>query len=88
MKLKASELRKLIKEEFSRSVPEFAIKQIAEECAEDVKRLVVNHINAKSTSQQERQQSISQMNIVMQDLEVRIKDLIDEKLSEFFNKSR
>mgnify|MGYP003350706040 CR=1 FL=1 len=88
MKLTSSRLKKIIKEELARGIPEFSVRQIAETCAEDVKRLIVNHINSNSSSQQERTYMISQMNLVTEDLEKDVKDLIDSKLSEFFGRSK
>lgn len=76
--------RRVIKEQF---IPEFAIRQISETCAEDVKRLIINHINSSSSSLQERQHLLGQMNIIMEDLQGEIKELLDDKVREFFNKS-
>jgi hypothetical protein len=88
MKLTGTRLRKIIKEELVRGIPEFSVRQIAETCSEDVKRLIVSHINSNSSSQQERIHMISQMNIIIEDLEKEVKDLIESKLSEFSGKSR
>lgn len=84
MKLKLKNIREIIKEEAS-GIPAFAVRQIAEECAEEMKRLMVNHINMKSDSQKERQRMIARMNKVMEDIEDDVKDLLDEKLSDFLN---
>jgi hypothetical protein len=76
--------RRVIKEQF---IPEFAIRQISDACADDVKRLIINHINSNTTSQAERQQMLGQMNIIMEDLQDEIKKLLDSKVNEFFNRS-
>ena len=86
MKLRENDLRKIIKEEIS-SIPSFALQQLAEECSDGMKRLMINHINTKSNSPKERQQMTVQMNKVMKDLENEVKELLDSKLSEFLNKS-
>jgi ATP-dependent RNA circularization protein (DNA/RNA ligase family) len=83
---KQSNLQKLIREELNSAIPAFAVRQIAEECAEAMKRLMINHINTKSTSQKERQQMTVRMNKIMEDVEDEIKDLLDEKLSDFLNR--
>jgi hypothetical protein len=86
MKTSLPKLRKLIKE-YARGVPSFSVTQIAESCSEDVKRLIVNHINMTSPSQQERTYMLAQMNHMLEELEKEIKDVIDTKLSNFFNRS-
>jgi ATP-dependent RNA circularization protein (DNA/RNA ligase family) len=84
MKLKLKDIRKIIKEEAS--IPAFAVRQIAEECAESMKRLMINHANMKSDSQKERQQMIVKMNKIMKDIEDDVKELLDAKLSDFLNR--
>lgn len=83
MKLKTSELRKLIKEQYS--VPDFFIRQLVEACVEDLKRKMLSHINSKSNSSVEKKKMIAKMNLVLEDLEKELKDLIDEKVSRFFS---
>ena len=84
MKLKTSDLRKIIKEEYSRAIPEFAIRQIADMCVEEIKRKMLGYINSKSTSQVDKRKMISKMNLVLEDLEKELKDVIDENVSKFF----
>lgn len=85
MKLKTKDLRRLIKEEFSSTIPDFMLRQMAEKCAEDLKRLMVNHIKVKSTA--DRAYMIALANKVSEELEEEVKTLLDTKLSEFLNRS-
>jgi hypothetical protein len=85
MKLNVKDLRKIVKEEYSRAIPEFVVRQTVESCVEDLKRAMVNHINSKSNSQQSRQKMIARMNLNLEELEKDLKELIDEKISKFFS---
>jgi|694.fasta_scaffold19169_3 hypothetical protein len=85
MKLKAKDLRRIIKEEFSSTIPDFMLRQMAEKCSEDLKRLMINHIKVKSPA--DRTYMIALANKVSEDLEEEVKKLLDEKLSEFLNRS-
>lgn len=85
MKLKTSDLRKIIKEEYSRAVPEFAVRQIVDACVEDLKRRMLSHVNSKVSSQTEKRKMIAKMNLVLEDLEKELKNAIDEKVSNFFS---
>jgi hypothetical protein len=85
MKIKTSDLRKLIKEELF--VPEYKVVEISEECADSVKKLLVQYINKKSTSSKERIALTAQANSVIADLKKDLKDKINEKLDVFFNRS-
>ncbi len=85
MKIKTSDLRKLIKEELF--VPEYKVVEISEECADSVKKLLVHYINKKSTSSKERIALTAQANSVIADLKKDLKDKINEKLDVFFNRS-
>lgn len=85
MKLKAKDLRKIIKEEFASTIPDFMLRQMAEKCSEDLKRLMVNHIRSKSPA--DRTYMIALANNISEELEEEIKTLLDSKLSQFLNKS-
>jgi hypothetical protein len=85
MKLNVKDLRKIVKEEYSKAIPEFFVRQTVESCIEGIKRAMVNHINSKSNSQQGRQKMIARMNLNLEELEKELKNLIDEKISKFFS---
>lgn len=86
MKLRTNELRKLIKE-YSRAIPEFAVVQIVDTCVEDVKKMMLNHIRSKSTSQAEQKKMIARLNPVLEDLEKELKEVIDEKVTRFLSET-
>jgi len=85
MKLNLKDIRKIVKEEYSRTIPEFLVKQAVESCVEDLKRAMVNHINTKSNSQQNRQKMIVRMNLNLEELEKELTEIVDEKLSKFLS---
>jgi len=78
--------RKPIRE--NRNIPDFMLRQIAEECAENVKRVMLHHIdNAVLGTPQDRRHVLIQINNTVQELEIEIKEIIDAKISQFHNKS-
>ena len=85
MKFNLKDIRKMVKEEYSRAIPEFIVKQAVESCVEDLKRVMVNHINSKSNSQQSRQKMIVRMNLNHEELEKELKNIVDEKISKFLS---
>jgi hypothetical protein len=65
-------------------MPEFTMARIASECAEDVKRQLVNYINQKSNNPQQQRKLLAIANSVTNELEIEVKSKIEEKLLEFF----
>lgn len=86
MKLSVADIRKIIREEYARGIPDFAISQIATDCAEDTKRQLVRFINQKSANPQQQRQLLSAANLVTKDLEKEIKEKIEEKLLDFLQR--
>lgn len=84
MKVKLSDVKRIIREEYARGMPEFTMARIASECAEDVKRQLVNYINQKSNNPQQQRRLLGIANSVTNELEIEIKSKIEEKLLEFF----
>jgi hypothetical protein len=79
-------IRKPIRE--NRNIPDFMLRQIAEECAENVKRVMLHHIdNAILGTPQDRRYMLLQINNTVQELEIEVKEIIDAKISQFHNKS-
>lgn len=84
MKVKLSVVKRIIREEYARGMPEFTMARIASECAEDVKRQLVNYINQKSNNPQQQRKLLAIANSVTNELEIEVKSKIEEKLLEFF----
>ena len=92
MKLKVSELRRLIRENYAREIPQHAIEDIckkslklspkraAEFCGEKLEYYFKLHINSTSTSQADLRYKITKMHNVLSDMKEEIKDL--EKVDE------
>ena len=84
MKVKLSDVKRIIREEYALGMPEFTMARIASECAEDVKRQLVNYINQKSNNPQQQRKLLAIANSVTNELEIEVKSKIEEKLLEFF----
>jgi mevalonate kinase len=83
MKLSVSGLKKLIKEEYFRGMPEFIVSDVASNCSEQMKRHLVRHINQRSKDPKQQREMLAKANKVIEELEKEIKEKIEEKLFEF-----
>lgn len=85
MKTKMTEVRKPLRE--NRNIPDFMVRQIAEECSDSMKRLLLHHINMTNSGSDLRRQEVIRMNAVLKDLTKDVKNLLDNSLNEFLNRS-
>jgi hypothetical protein len=87
MKLTQEQLRELIKEEFLRGVPEFVLRQATTKYVEDVRRQLFKYIMSnKSLTGQSQREALSAANEVLETLEEKANDLLEEQLFEFMRK--
>jgi len=78
------QLRKLIKEEYLKGVPDFALRQTTEKYIEDVRKLMFRYVLAnKNKNQIEQHQAIRAVDQVLEELEVKVNDLLEEELYQF-----
>ena len=83
VKLTSSQLRKLIREEFAKGIPDYAAAIIAENCKEEVKRILVNYVIQKSSDSTTQRALLAKTNITLKSLEKNIKDVIEQHLRDF-----
>ncbi len=84
MKLKVKDLRKTINEEFLRGIPEFILRQATSKYVDEVRQHIFRFIlENKSVSKIEQRQSIAAANEVLEELEVKANELLEEQLFQF-----
>ena len=95
MKLTSAQLKKLIREELAKGVPEFALTRIAEEvvsdCSEQLLKILVTHTNQVSVDVKDRSKRYAAANKVCSALKrdreftKSIEEKLQENLLEFLN---
>ena len=82
-KVIASEVKSVLKEDYARGIPDFALSQVASDAAEGLKRHLRRHISQMSSDPMKQRQMLAAANQVLRELEVDMKDLLEEKLLKF-----
>jgi len=81
MKLTVAELRLLVREEFMRGVPDWALRQATSDYVEEVRRYVTRYVLAnKSGSGVEQREALAAMNDTLSDLEEKVNDVLEDAL--------
>jgi hypothetical protein len=83
MQVKMKTLRHIIREEFMRGVPEFVIRQAADDCVERVRQHVEKFVQGRAQSQAEARQMMQVANETLVDLEDEIFQTVQDKLWAF-----
>ena len=87
MKLTQEQLRELIKEEYLRGVPEYILRQATTKYVDDIRKQLFKYIMSnKSLTGQSQREALSAANEVLEDLEEKANDLLEEQLFEFMRK--
>ena len=81
MRVTVSELRSIIREEFMRGVPEWALRQSTTEYVESIRQHITRYIlNAKSENGFEQREAIAVMNETLEDLEEKVNAVLEDTL--------
>lgn len=79
----ASEVKSLLKEDYARGIPDFALSQVAADATEGLKRHLKRHINQMANDPVKQRQMLASANAVLRELEGEMKELLEEKLLKF-----
>ena len=79
----ASEVKSLLKEDYARGIPDFALSQVAADATEGLKRHLRKHINQMASDPAKQRQMLASANAVLRELEGEMKELLEEKLLKF-----
>jgi len=84
MKMRLGDVRGVIREEYLRGVPEFVLRQATERYIEEVRKHVFKFIlTNKSTTPSDQRAALAACNKVLEDLEEKANDLLDDSLFQF-----
>jgi hypothetical protein len=79
----AEEVRSSLREDYARGIPDFALSQVASETTESLKRLLKRNIQMTAQDPVRQRQMLAAANDVLEELEVEIKQLLEEKLLKY-----
>lgn len=79
----ALEVKSLLKEDYARGIPDFALSQVAADATEGLKRHLKRHINQMANDPMKQRQMLASANTVLRELEGEMKELLEEKLLKF-----
>ena len=82
-KLSVGQLRKLVREEYARGVPDFVTSNAAVNCSEEMKRHLVRYIQQKSADPRVQRELLVRLNVSLEDMEKDIKEVIEKHMMSF-----
>ena len=84
MRLRAGQLRRVIREEFLRGVPDWALRQASKDFTEEVRQYLKKFILMnKSETPADQREALAAANDVLDDLEEEAYELLSDKLYQF-----
>ena len=84
MKVRVGDLRKVIREEYLRGIPEFVLRQATTKYVDEIRQQMFRFILAnKSTTGVDQRQAIAAANEVLEELESKANDLLEDQLYQF-----
>jgi hypothetical protein len=87
MKINEHELRKIIREEYMRGVPEFMLRQASSDCVERIKQHINKYIQLRAQNPSHARELRMMANSILSDLEDEIYDLVESKLWQFMQQT-
>lgn len=82
-KITVKELRRLVREEYARGIPDFVTTNAASNCAEEMKRHLVRYAQQKSTDPRMQRELLARANNSLEDMEKEIKEVIEKHMLAF-----
>jgi hypothetical protein len=86
-KIVSQEVKTVLKEDYARGIPDFALSQVSADAVEGLKRHLKKHIQQTSGDPAKQRQMLAASNEVLGELEVEIKQLLEDKLLKFIRNS-
>jgi hypothetical protein len=78
------EIKKILREDYARGIPDFALEEAAVDAVEGLRRSIKAHIQQVVTDSSKQRQMLTAANVIMKEAQAEIKAVLEEKLSDFF----
>ena len=82
-KLTVGQLRKLVREEYARGIPDFVTSNAASNCVEEMKRHLVRYSQQKAADPRKQRELLAKANSTLDDMEKEIKEVIEKHMLAF-----
>ena len=76
-------VKKKLKEDYARGIPDFALSEVADEASEGLKRHLRNYILLTSPDPVKQRQMFAAANVVLKELKTELKEKMEEKMLQF-----
>lgn len=83
MKLCIGDVRKIVREEYLRGVPEFLIREASSKFVGEIRNHIKKHILMTKKSVAQQREAIDAADDVLKELEISVNDLVEEKIWQF-----
>jgi len=77
------DLRRLVREEYARGIPDFVTTNAASNCAEEMKRHLVRYVQQKAADPRMQRDLLGRANLSLEEMEKEIKDVIEKHMMAF-----
>jgi len=82
-RLSIKDLRRLVREEYARGIPDFVTTNAASNCAEEMKRHLVRYVQQKAADPRMQRDLLGRANLSLEEMEKEIKDVIEKHMMAF-----
>lgn len=82
-RLSVKDLRRLVREEYARGIPDFVTTNAASNCAEEMKRHLVRYVQQKANNPQMQRELLGRANASLEDMEKELKQVIEKHMMAF-----
>ena len=82
-RISIKDLRRLVREEYARGIPDFVTTNAASSCAEEMKRHLVRYVQQKANNPQMQRELLGRANASLEDMEKELKQVIEKHMMAF-----
>lgn len=82
-KLTVGQLRRLVREEYARGIPDFTTTNAASNCAEEMKRHLVRYVQQRAADPRTQRDLLTRANSSLDEMEKEIKEVIEKHMLAF-----
>lgn len=82
-RISVKDLRRLVREEYARGIPDFVTSNAASNCAEEMKRHLVRYVQQKANDPRQQRELLGRANVSLDDMEKEIKEVIEKHMMAF-----
>ena len=87
-RISVKDLRRLVREEYARGIPDFVTSNAASNCAEEMKRHLVRYVQQKANDPRQQRELLGRANVSLDDMEKEIKEVIEKHMMAFIYNAR